>query len=106
MNERIRELAEQATTRTFDGTGTDVGELVLDEQKFAELIVRECIEIITERCDDLCYGNAMADEKVVALITWGDRHHRPVYHTADDYYLEGIAEHLVDCLKNHLASEE
>lgn len=45
MNERIRELAEQATTRTFDGTGTDVGKLVLDEQKFAQLIVQECCSI-------------------------------------------------------------
>lgn len=43
MNEKIKQLAEQATIRKFDGTGTDMGKLVLDEQKFAELIVRECI---------------------------------------------------------------
>ena len=45
MNERIKQLAEQATTRKFDGTGTDIGKLVLDQEKFAELIVRECGDI-------------------------------------------------------------
>lgn len=42
MNKRIQQLKQQATTRKFDGTGTDIGKLVLDEQKFAELIIREC----------------------------------------------------------------
>ena len=42
MNEKIKQLKEQATTRKFDGTGTDIGKLVLDEQKFAELILLEC----------------------------------------------------------------
>ena len=45
MNERIKQLAEQATTRKFDGTGTDIGKLVLDQEKFAELIVQECVAI-------------------------------------------------------------
>ena len=44
MNERIQQLALQATIRKFDGTGTDMGKLFLDEQKFAELIVRECAD--------------------------------------------------------------
>ena len=48
MNEKIRELALQATIRKFDGTGTDMGKLVLDEQKFAELIVRECADFLKE----------------------------------------------------------
>jgi hypothetical protein len=44
MNERIRELAQQATethTSYFDGRG-NVTETVFDKEKFAELIVREC----------------------------------------------------------------
>ena len=45
MNKRIQQLKQQATTRKFDGTGTDIGKLVLDEQKFAELIVRECMSM-------------------------------------------------------------
>ena len=36
MNERIKELAEQATTEEADGFR------YFDKEKFAELIVREC----------------------------------------------------------------
>ena len=43
MNERIKKLKEQATSYTWNGN--DVTE-ELDEQKFAELIVKECMEII------------------------------------------------------------
>jgi len=42
MNERIRQLAEQATIYV-------TGFPILDEQKFAELIVRECVAI----CQDV-----------------------------------------------------
>ena len=42
MNERIKKLKEQATSYTWNGN--DVTE-ELDEQKFAELIVRECAKI-------------------------------------------------------------
>jgi len=51
MNERIRELAEQATSyNNSDGW-------LFDKQKFAELIVRECVEqiIIRERADGEWY---------------------------------------------------
>ena len=41
MNERIKLLAEQATSYTWNGN--DVTE-ELDEQKFAELIVLECCQ--------------------------------------------------------------
>ena len=42
MNERIKKLKEQATSYTWNGN--DVTE-ELDEQKFAELIVRECASL-------------------------------------------------------------
>ena len=45
MNERIKKLKEQATSYTWNGN--DVTE-ELDEQKFAELIVRECAELANE----------------------------------------------------------
>ena len=54
MNERIRELAEQATetfTTYFDGRG-NVTETYFDKQKFAELIVEECIFAIDEQCSN------------------------------------------------------
>ena len=51
MNERIEELAEQATIKTShryhtwgDRIATETKE-VFDKEKFAELIVRECMNI-------------------------------------------------------------
>lgn len=50
MNERIKELAKQATKEVwgndpFNGAPTFEGH-ELDEEKFAELIVRECVRIL------------------------------------------------------------
>ena len=42
MNERIKELAEQATTEEHDGFR------YFDKAKFAELIVKECIKICSD----------------------------------------------------------
>ena len=42
MNERIKKLKEQATSYTWNGN--DVTE-ELDEQQFAELIVKECADL-------------------------------------------------------------
>jgi len=45
MNERIKELAEQAQKVAYyiDGGYTPI--MTLDQEKFAELIVRECADI-------------------------------------------------------------
>jgi len=43
MNKRIKELSEQATSYSKEGFYTYQK---FDEQKFAELIVRECAEVI------------------------------------------------------------
>jgi hypothetical protein len=43
MNERIKELAEQATI----WEGMENG-YIFNKEKFAELIVKECAEVITE----------------------------------------------------------
>ena len=40
MNERIKELAEQATTEESDGFR------FFDKEKFAELIIQECATVI------------------------------------------------------------
>ncbi len=44
MNERIQQLAEQATSlyQTMDGEWEED----FDKEKFAELIVRECVKIL------------------------------------------------------------
>ena len=44
MNERLKELAEQATVDIKDEYGHWIGS-ELDEEKFAQLIVSECIEL-------------------------------------------------------------
>jgi hypothetical protein len=57
MNERIKELAEQAqkVVGYTDGGYTEIK--ALDQEKFAELIVRECAEIVdTERSNSVGCG--------------------------------------------------
>jgi len=50
MNERIHELAEQATTY-IEPTATSGEGWIFDKEKFAELIVQECIHALwTEEC--------------------------------------------------------
>lgn len=46
MNKRIKLLAEQATTEESDGFK------YFDKEKFAELIVEECIFAIDEQCSN------------------------------------------------------
>ena len=45
MNERIKELAEQAGYKHPDAVGMCEDYAYFDHEKFAELIVRECIDI-------------------------------------------------------------
>jgi len=51
MNERIKELAEQAQKVAYYTDGGYTPIMTLDQEKFAELIVRECISALwTEEC--------------------------------------------------------
>ena len=45
MNKRIKELAERATTYIKPTANSGEG-WIFDKEKFAELIVRECIEVV------------------------------------------------------------
>ena len=50
MNERIKELAEQATLKWAEEVPGGVQEMeFFDKEKFAELIVQECISINRQR---------------------------------------------------------
>ena len=51
MNERIKELAEQAETWNADGDKCEV-----DLEKFAELIVRECANVVN---DNYSHGSSV-----------------------------------------------
>jgi hypothetical protein len=44
MNDVLKELAEQATTYYKGGLGTEIE--IFDKEKFAELIIRECTNVI------------------------------------------------------------
>ena len=65
MNQRIFELAKQADLIQWDslpsGARTPDHESVVKARKFAELIVRECIDILPEKVkiDDLYDGKIL-----------------------------------------------
>ena len=63
MNERIQEIALQATetfTAYFDGRG-NVTETYFDKEKFAELIMKECIDVVSKKCASPTAYNALAE---------------------------------------------
>ena len=51
MNERIKELAERATTY-IEPTATSGEGWIFDKEKFAELIVRQCAEVGLDSVED------------------------------------------------------
>jgi hypothetical protein len=59
MNERIRELADQCEGRTI----CECGEVGFNFEKFAELIVRECVTIINHGIDHTAYPHPNDTEK-------------------------------------------
>lgn len=69
MNNRIRELAEQADSVVINKMMTGATQYVLledDLEKFAELIVRECIDIVSPyavRMENFDGGHPIADLK-------------------------------------------
>ena len=60
MNERIRELAEQATTYIEPTSNSGEG-WIFDKEKFAELIVRECMEVVSRKCASPTAYNALVE---------------------------------------------
>ena len=56
MNERIRELAEQATVFVADYDGQ---RWQIDTEKFAELIVKECMEINKQELSFIAFETLM-----------------------------------------------
>lgn len=58
MNERIRELLEEAT-EVYDNWKTGGSQRLVDHKIFAELIVRECAEVAS--CNGHVSGFALGD---------------------------------------------
>ena len=59
MNERIKELAEQAGMNIVDDKFSTYGKFA---EKFAELIVRECVSIVAKRKDQAIDDGCNVDE--------------------------------------------
>ena len=61
MNERIRQLAEQATTY-IEPTSTSGEGWIFDKEKFAQLIVEECASVVDT------YGRWILYDKLAVKI--------------------------------------
>ena len=61
MNERIKELEKLATPRCYDETGCYIGNK-FDVEKFAELIVKECRDIVGKTRDQAIEDQWNVDE--------------------------------------------
>jgi len=86
MNERIKELMEQATSRPhrvqgFRGQPTYIYPGILDPEKFAELIVRECIETMKRTLDTECISENEKYGCMYAIVDVKD--HFGVYDDGD-----------------------
>ena len=55
MNERIKQLIAEATTIEY-GVDNGFDRVTFDKEKFAELIVRECVSVIQEELDSGQYS--------------------------------------------------
>jgi hypothetical protein len=60
MNERIQKLAEQATTRVDAVLNESMAYTYFDTEKFAELIVKECLVVINQ-------SNGVGDDDVIKI---------------------------------------
>ena len=65
MNERIKELEKLATPRCYDETGCYIGNR-FDVEKFAELIVKECLDqlLIGDQDEDYDKGIYWSREQI------------------------------------------
>jgi|688.fasta_scaffold1567303_1 hypothetical protein len=73
MNERIKELAEQATTfEVICGRGFDTTQYTehFSKEKFAELIVRECLEIAKNREDEFESAGLLEQSNAVGNVAY------------------------------------
>ena len=100
MNEKIRDLQIHAFAecKTFEDDKVRTDEVF---ERFAELIVRECITQIHLECEDFANGNCFADHALWESVTreYGENKERgfdPV----------GMSIHFDKMLKKHFGVEE
>ena len=73
MNERIKQIAEQATTYIEPTSSSGEG-WIFDKEKFAELIVRECVELVSVNRDLAIEDGWNVDEAMSTAINDIEEH--------------------------------
>ena len=61
MNEKIEKILEQCHRETY-GVNGELLEIGIDAEKFAELIVKECVSIVAKRKDQAIDDGCNVDE--------------------------------------------
>jgi len=70
MNERIRQLIEQATSTQGPTPYNPLTFQVFDKEKFAELIVRECLDIAKNWDDQLEKAKLVKESNAVGIVAY------------------------------------
>jgi hypothetical protein len=68
MNQRIRQLAEQCYEH--DQSWTGVGQRIFNKEKFAELIVAECLKIAKNREDEFESAGLLDESNAVGNVAY------------------------------------
>jgi hypothetical protein len=70
MNERIKKLSEQAYDDIIERTGDIVVFQEDFQQRFAELIVRDCLNIAKNWDDQLVSANLVKESNAVGIVAY------------------------------------
>jgi hypothetical protein len=70
MNARIKELAEQATSIQGPTPYNPLTFEVFDKEKFADLIVRDCLNIAKNWDDQLVNANLVKESNAVGIVAY------------------------------------
>ena len=70
MNERIQKLIEQATSTQGPTPYNPLTFEVFDKEKFAQLIVQECMAIARNREDELESANLLRESRAVGIVVY------------------------------------
>jgi hypothetical protein len=70
MNTRIKELAEQATSIQGPTPYNPLTFEVFDKEMFAELIVRDCLNIAKNWDDQLVNANLVKESNAVGIVAY------------------------------------
>ena len=64
MNERLKQLAIESKLIAPEYNGFDHTRLSISQQKFAEMIVRECIQVLKDTGYPNAHGNCVGVEEI------------------------------------------